>query len=233
MSYCSECGSDIGNSKICPVCNTVNENYSDFSYQENSVVQQEFESEILPDDFEGVNLPVLFDERQYKINKLKKIMVAVCSLVCIIALISVFSFSGNGPKNITEKTLNAIKTADISTIIQAVPFEHIYGNNNYKSSVYTSYSHQYQIAYMQIKAFWGMDLNNITWQIKKIKDYDEDELENIQDAWDDNYDIEIKDAKTVKVKIFDGQNDKNINFEVVKIGGKWYMTDNPLSFFNN
>ena len=86
---------------------------------------------------------------------------------------------------------------------------------------------------MRIKLFTGIDLNNITWEVKKVKDCDEDELEDVQDYWDDNFDITVKNLKTVKVKVKDGNDDKIVNFSVVKIGTKWYMADNPLTFFDN
>lgn len=229
MAFCSECGYDMGDSNVCPICKTVIDvevDNQDFSQNE--------ENTVLPEFYDEQTVPVLL-ENEFRLKRNKKFVVLGFVGVLIIALIIMFANFGNSPKSLTIKTLEAIKNADINTLITTVPYEHIYEDEyiDYAGGIRNSFLQEYNVALMRIKLFTGIDLNNITWEVKKVKDCDEDELEDVQDYWDDNFDITVKNLKTVKVKVKDGNDDKIVNFSVVKIGTKWYMADNPLTFFDN
>ena len=64
-------------------------------------------------------------------------------------------------------------------------------------------------------------------EIRDVYDLDKEKLSELEDRYEDEYDIEIKNAKKVKVKLtmtFDGESQREtIIMIVVKIGGTWYM----------
>jgi hypothetical protein len=229
MAFCPECGYDMGDSNECPICKTVIDievAEQDFCSNDESVVLTEIDNEQI--------VPVLL-ENEFR-PKRSKILVAFSSVVVLlIALVIIFANFVNNPKSITNKTLEAIKEENIYVLMQTVPYDKIYADSDidYVSTVRNSYIQKYGVAYFKVKAFTGIDLHQITWEIKKVKDCDEDELESIQDYWDDNFDITVKDLKTVKVKLKDGKYDEIVNFAVIKIGGKWYMADDQLTFLDN
>ena len=65
-----------------------------------------------------------------------------------------------------------------------------------------------------------------------IKDQDDitgDELDDIQDYYEDEFDLKVKKAKTIEIELcvkIDGEeNETDMEITVVKIGGKWYLAD--------
>lgn len=67
----------------------------------------------------------------------------------------------------------------------------------------------------------------ISFEIKDTKDVKRSALRELQELYDDEYDLEVTDARTIKAKVtaeVDGDKEKEtMEFGVVKIGGKWYM----------
>lgn len=67
----------------------------------------------------------------------------------------------------------------------------------------------------------------ISFKIKDIKDVKRSALRELQELYDDEYDLKITDAKTIKTKVtveIDDEKEKEtFEFGVVKIGSKWYM----------
>lgn len=66
----------------------------------------------------------------------------------------------------------------------------------------------------------------VSYTIVDDEQWDDDKLEDIQDDYEDDYDIKVTDARTVKVKLrFKG--DENVSttmsVPVVKVGGSWYI----------
>ena len=77
----------------------------------------------------------------------------------------------------------------------------------------------------------------LEWKIDKVKDVDEDDLEDIQDLYDDRYDLEVTDAKEVKVEYTiyedgDEEEDDKLKVTVVKIDGDWYCAGIPYITYN-
>ena len=66
-----------------------------------------------------------------------------------------------------------------------------------------------------------------SYKIKDVDDITGDDLDDIQDYYDDEYDLKVKKAKKfeveINVKYDDEEDETDEEIVVVKIGGKWYL----------
>jgi hypothetical protein len=77
---------------------------------------------------------------------------------------------------------------------------------------------------------YGDDIK-ISYKIKDAKKMDKDDLEDLQDEYDDaDIDIDIKQAYEVEVEVTikgdDDDDEEDMDLVIIKVGGKWYLDTN-------
>lgn len=251
MKYCGKCGAE--NTDVAMFCRNCGNSLNTFATS-GSAANQPYAQPTMGNAPTGGYAPygsegayVLAGEPIQKNNNAKKIgiiatILAVLAVAVILfAVFGVFgstrsyesvietywkaTFSGD-----VEEQLNCVFTKEL----QNAYFEEMGGSKREAIEEIES-DMEYALEYLEEHEFKYKGL-----KIKDVDDLDEDEIEEIQDFYDEATDrndisrIKIRDAKRVKTQItleMDGlKESKEIETVVIKIGEKWYLSakDNNL-----
>ena len=163
-----------------------------------------------------------------KINKVKIIGIAIAVLAVIASIVAIVLFSfGNtsgkslksGPETVVEKALNAVMKGKAKTLVTTIP-PFVFTDEDAKNEIIDELDNMLDDA----------ELDDIEFEIRdvsKMSSSDRDSLMNDLEYYKENiadFDIDdITDFKTVKVRIDDGDDRINLELDLIRYKGKWYI----------
>lgn len=153
-------------------------------------------------------------------GKEKKIGIAVVGVAAILVIILACSlFGGRGYKSTVKKYMKAVTRAEYEDILDLLPKE-LKAKEDYEEM-----EEELEDAAKKTEDF--MKEYKIDYKIQDDKDIKGDELEEIRKEYEEEFDIKVKAAKEVEVKLhikYDGESvDNTMTVDVIKVGGSWYL----------
>lgn len=153
---------------------------------------------------------------------------AAAALVLVLACLPLFGGRGY-EKTVDQFIVNGIEKPSAKAVIYLVPEEIFEEEDLYREEM-EEYMEELDRAcekqQKQLKEILGKDWK-LTYTITEDEEVDEDDLEEIQDYYADFYDLEVKEAREVKVKLrFKGSKSNEsatMRLPLVKIGRSWYI----------
>ena len=171
--------------------------------------------------------------------KYRKIgMIAVAIATAVVLLIALLFCSGRGYKTTVNRFIDSVFDADVKTLIKLLPKEAVeeiiedeyYGD---KKDFIKDGEKSLKATMEFMKIMYG-DKVKISHEITKVKDIKDDDLEDLQDAYDDEWDIKVSAAKRITVKVtIKGSNEESeekMEIVVLKIGSSWYIDVESFDF---
>lgn len=145
----------------------------------------------------------------------------------VLVLVCAALFGGRGYKKTVDVFIKSgFETSDAMAIMSLLPFKEAGFDEEDLEDVIEPLEDACDDLQRQLKDVFGRDWE-LTYTITDDKPQDEDELESIQDDYEDDYGIEVKDARVVRVKLrFKGSKDSEttiLPLPLVKIGRSWYI----------
>ncbi len=161
------------------------------------------------------------------------IIIAVVAVVLVVVLCASL-FGGNSPKSVADDYMKAtFKQQDAGKVLDLIHKDVIKAACDDEDMSRKELEEEAQDMFDEMFEFLddSCDEWKVDWEIKDVEDLDDDELEEIQDYYDDDYDLKVKDAKMVEIEAnievtVDDETedqDQDIEIYVVKVGGKWYL----------
>lgn len=176
--------------------------------------------------------------------KLRKLLCLVLSLVLVLSLAACGKSggkkekSGKTPESVAEKYMKAALDADFEKIMDLVHKDVI--NNGMEAEDMDEDDLQ------ELIDEHNSDLDDVlaeleeedvklSYEVMEAEELSEDVLEGGKEYYQDEYDVEITDAKRVEVEITieaDGDAEtETLDIYVVKIGGSWYLDIDSVTNF--
>lgn len=167
----------------------------------------------------------------------KGLLIAIIAAVVAVAVALVLIFTISTPKSVVKKYMDAYLDPDgkamLSVIPKAVVKEDIGDKDDQKDYV-EEMEDTLDELYDEMDDYY--DRWSIDYKISDVEKVDKDDLEEIQEYYEDEYDIKVRAAKEVTVDVtvkVDGDKEKvEMTIYVIKVGGKWYIdvieSDNPI-----
>lgn len=156
------------------------------------------------------------------------VIAAILLLAVAAAVTALLIFGKNSPRALIDEYCQAVFDSDGEAIFQLLPdevLERIYGSKSDQKSIMgflsdalEDHREDYDRQYEEWEITYGII------HVEKIKG---DDLEELQDLYDDEFDCEVTAAKEVTVKLTyrmdDARHVSAATFTVVKIDGQWYL----------
>ena len=176
--------------------------------------------------------------------KMRKLLCLVLSLVLVLSLAACGKSggkkekSGKTPESVAEKYMEAALDADFEKIMDLVHKDVI--NNGMEAEGMDEDDLQ------ELIDEHNEDLNDVlaeleeedvklTYEIVDTEALDKEMVESGKEYYEDEYDVEITDAKCVEIEItieVDGDAEtETLDIYVVKIGGSWYLDIDSVTNF--
>lgn len=215
-SFCSNCGAPIIEGKsFCAACGT----------KVNVVPSAEEKNYVRPDRQKTIV------ERSIKTG-----IIAIVVLLVLILCISLFG--GRSYKKVVDQYVKASFSADGAKMVELIP------KGVFKEACEDEYiTRQEGIERVseQLQDYVDtFDRNYDDWKVSheivETRDYDPDDLEDLQEELQERYQLKVKEAKRVTVELTvqsDGEELGNRSMEIttIKIGNSWYFWGGSSSIF--
>ena len=164
---------------------------------------------------------------------LKKIIIAGVAVVLVVVLcILLFSSCGGGsgsPEKVADKFMSAMfkdcdaeKISDLihPDIVDAMVEDEYDGDKD-------EYLEEGQETFDKMNEGFEENEISIDWEVGDVEDIEDDDLEEIQEKYDDEYELEVSAAAVVEIELiaeFKGEeNSSKMEIPVVEIDGGWYV----------
>lgn len=157
------------------------------------------------------------------------ISAAAIVVVAVLVIVLVSIFGGRGYKSTAEKFVEATFSADGKTMVSLIPDKVLKlaceeaDMTKKEFTEYLTENLEDSIAYYD-RYF---DKWSYSYDIAEIEDYSSKALKSLKEDYEDEYDIDVKAAKTITVDITiraDGEKDEeSLDIVVIKIGNTWYI----------
>ena len=155
-------------------------------------------------------------------KKPKNLLFIIAGAVLAVALVLLLIFGIRTPKSVARKALKGFEQGNAKSIVNVLPKDLFEDKAERKES---QEELQEELDSLQ-KAFDRYNIS-IDFKITGVEKCDADDLEDLQDAYEYFFDMNVKAAKEVSVKMTineDGDRDtENFSMYVIKVGGKWYV----------
>lgn len=149
----------------------------------------------------------------------------------VLVLVCVAMLGGRGYKKTVDVFVNkAVKAPSGKAVVSLVPGKVL--NKSFEDVDYTKADMIEDIneagkkQQKQLKKALG-DRWSLSYDIIHDEPLDEDDLEDVQDKYDDYYDVKVKDARTVEVKLRFKGPEKNatatMELPLIRVGNSWYL----------
>ena len=180
--------------------------------------------------------------------KMRKLLCLVLSLVLVLSLAACGGSSGKKdksskaaktPEAIAEKYMEAALDADFEKMLDLVHKDVI--NNGMEAEDMDDDDMQEMIdesseELEELLAELEEEDIKLSYEIVDVDALDKEMVESGKEYYEDEYDVEITDAKSVMIEISikaDGETEyENIEIYVVKIGGSWYLDIDSVDNFS-
>lgn len=151
------------------------------------------------------------------------IAVAAAALIFVVIILCLI-FGGNSPKAVAEKYVKGATKPNYSAVVKLIHKDVLDEADDddirdniklYNRSVKRLFEETYGDS-------WKIDITSVDEdELKKSK------LRDIKDYYDDEYDLEVTDAREVEIEVDiegeDEDGEEEFTIIVIKIGGKWYL----------
>lgn len=228
--FCRKCGAENDDSaRFCHTCGLVL-----IPRQQVSPPPVEPVTPVVPVEPEIPTAPVPSKPKRSR----KKLWILLTAAVLVIALgVSAFLLFRNSPKKVANDTLDAIFTADAETIFQLLPEDAL------KTMYSTRAERREAQNNLQVRLediLDSMDAMYASWRIDyrvvDVETMQDEDLETIQEQYDDQFDCSVTAAKEVTVKLTghcdDDRQVATFTLLIVKVDGKWCLDVTNLAFFH-
>ena len=155
-------------------------------------------------------------------KKSKNLLYIISGAVLAVALVLLLIFGIRTPKSVAKKALKGFENGNAKSIVKVLPksiFEDTAERKEFQEELQEGLD-DLQTALDRYNA-------SITFQITGVEKCDADDLADCQDTYEYFFDLKVKAAKEVSVKMTiteDGDREiENFSLYVIKVGGKWYV----------
>lgn len=168
---------------------------------------------------------------------IKKLIIAgVAVVVAVVLCIVLFTSCSSGPEKVVDKALSAVyEDFDAEALIDCMHEDIIDEMCEQADMDKDEIVEKMQDMLDEMKDAAEDDEITVEWEITEVDDMKKSELKDIQELYEDEFDLEVTDGKVVEVELTvyedgDEEDDSDMELEVVKIDGEWYpATTNPSS----
>ncbi len=161
-------------------------------------------------------------------------------LLCVALILSLVvclaACGGSGYKSLVGDYVEAMNDCDAEKMLDALPKEYIDYMEDQgidEDDLIDELEYYLELMFEELEDEYGDDIK-ITYKITENKKMDKDDLEDLQDEYDEmDYDIDIEEARELEVELtIKGDDDKDtddLDLIIIKVDGEWYMgLDNVL-----
>lgn len=157
-------------------------------------------------------------------------IIAVAVVVLTVLIIAISLLRGRSYASTVNKFIEASLTADGKTIVSLVPDEVVKlvcEDEDMTKSEFTEYLTE-ELADALESYYSYFDEWNYSYKIIETEDYSSKALKLLKENYEDEFDVTIKAAKTVTVKVTitadeDNEVSNSLKIEVVQVGNSWYV----------
>ncbi len=155
-------------------------------------------------------------------------------LICVALMLSLVlcltACGGSGYKSVVGNYVEAMNDCDAEKILEAMPKEYIdylEDQGMDKDDLIDELEYYLELMIEELEDEYGDDIK-ISYKITEDKKMDKDDLEDLQDEYDDmDLDIEIKEARELEIELTikgdDDKDDDDLDLVVIKVDGEWYL----------
>ena len=168
--------------------------------------------------------------------KMRKLLCLVLSLLLVLSLAACGEKEkkGNSYKDVVEKYMDAMADANYAKIMKLAPkkvIENIKEDREMDEDDWEAWLEKNSTAmtdrYATWEEYYGGEVM-LSYEITDTWDMDEDALADIQEEYEDKYDIKVKAGKVVEVEVtlnLDGKKEDSAIMEVIvlKVADSWYL----------
>lgn len=161
--------------------------------------------------------------------------VAIVAIVLVVILVSLFG--GRGYKSVVNKFIDASLSADGKTMVSLIPDEVIKvgceKEDMTKSEFIEYFTEELEDELDDIERYY--EDWSYSYEIIEVEDYSSKALKSLQEDYEDEFDVDVKAAKTVTVEVTitadeDNEFSNSLEVEVIKVGRSWYIDVLGTSF---
>lgn len=168
-----------------------------------------------------------------KPNKKLIIGIAAAALAVVVALVLIFTLGGdkqeNSPEGVVTTFMDAFLKPDMSKMLDIIPeavLKEDIGNKSERNEWVQEANEE--VEYLMGRLDYYCDNWKITYEIKSVKDVSRDDLEDLQEWYQEEYNCKVTAAKMVTVKATfkdDSQTERldDLQIYTIQIGGQWYI----------
>lgn len=224
--FCAKCGSPIsGGLQFCSVCGeTVNNN------QKPDVAAKVMGAVNPAVDKVSGSITKLTGK---KVDKRIVLLGGAVAIVLVLVLVISLLFGGRSAKATVDKFIDATYTGNIKTIMKLVPkdiLEYAMEESGYDEDdleeLYEDAEDSFEDMQDWYEDYYGKDWE-YSYEIEDMDDLSKKKLRDLQELYEDEFDVKVKAAKKVEVEItLEGEEEKSKNtmeLTLIKVGGSWYL----------
>ena len=157
------------------------------------------------------------------------VLIGGAAIVVAVAVLLFVLLGGRSEKAVVKKLVNGVTKGNAKSIVALVPDKVIEEvcdiQDMTKKELTEDLDDELDDLLDNINDMY--DKWKITYKITDTDDYSNKELKRLKESYDDNYDVKVKDAKKLSVKLTleaDGDKEKTtVTVPVIKVGGSWYL----------
>lgn len=186
------------------------------------------------DNGQSVSEPVVQSGAPSSTDNNRKIgIIAVAAAGVVLLLLLVLVFSGRGWKKTVKQYMNAMFKGDVKKIVKLIPDKVIdeamdeegWDKDDFNDEI-KDLSKEIQDTYEWLEELYDGKLK-LSYEIDDVDDIKGDELEDLQDHYDDEYDVKVSAAKLVEIemtmKVGKEKETTDMELQLIKVGRSWYI----------
>ncbi len=161
--------------------------------------------------------------------------VAIVAIVLVIILVSLFG--GRSYKSVVNKFVDASLSADGKVMVSLIPDEVIKvgceEEDMTESEFIEYFTEELEDELDDIERYY--EDWSYSYEIVEVEDYSSKALKSLHEDYEDEFDVDVKAAKTVTVEVTikadeDNEFSNSLDVEVIKVGRSWYIDVLGTSF---
>ena len=176
--------------------------------------------------------------RPVKGNNILLLGGAAAAVVIVIIVALVMLLGGRSEKNVVKGLINGITKGNAKSIVSLIPDKVIDEVCDEQDMTKKELTNELDDMLDDMLEMINDEYDkwSITYKILDTDDYSKKELRNLSETYEDEFDIKVKDAKELTVKLTvkaDGDTDSNtIKVPVIKVGKSWYLDFSNFNMYS-
>lgn len=161
---------------------------------------------------------------------IKKLIIAgVAVVVAVVLCIVLFTSCSSGPEKVVDDYLTAMfKEFNVEEAMETCLHEDVIEEaKDQAGDSYDMMIDALQEQFDDIEEAMEEEDGSIDWDIKEVDDMKKSKLEDYEEMYEDEFDLEVTDGKIVEVEVVfssdDDEKEEDIELEVIKVDGDWYI----------